>query len=315
MGQTKSKTTIKLNGEKYAQENLSLIDCVRNRDIMLLFVYWSKMHFCAENILFWLDSQMVKYAEEDKTKEIVLQVGNKYFGDVEVLNIENVAMVQEAKRKYKTGSKTAFNRVQNEIFRLMGDDSFPKFRSAYWKNIKKGVTKEIIQNIIKWDSEIIEKLDTFLNHVAALEDYTPVEISEVEDENPQLSDMWRDTELMLGFREYLYRKKKNSLFSAYIHIEYFQNIDQDPDLAQAIHENYISVLDLENQISEEQLEDPTTSLFTQVLPEIIHDVETLFDKFLSSDLYHATRDGTIVYKKTKKLLKGNTVKFYSALQE
>ena len=85
--------------------------------------------FCNEAIFFWLDVENYKNLPGSQyMKRIALKIYRKYIQDEAFLQINISSNVRaDISRKITDPSRCIFNKAQDEIFKLMETDSFPKF--------------------------------------------------------------------------------------------------------------------------------------------------------------------------------------------
>jgi len=245
--------TIKINGKKIRVNDVSLEDVVLDRNVMLKFIFWLHKQFCAENILFWLETQNFKYLTKDE--DLIPEVNRIYDRYIErnCLNLDEPLVVEELKEKLKLPDRTLFMQSQNAIWALLKYECFPKFKVDYGKSMVSKLSPKLLKQIIKSEPEAVDLYDKFLTLTIAtvehIDEFKPTTLPNDDyDEHmhqnlPSINEVWLDRDLMLAFREYLYQQHANDNLSFYLSTVLFEFITPDEELqkkAEDIFETYVS---------------------------------------------------------------------------
>ncbi|XP_052099872.1 regulator of G-protein signaling 12-like isoform X2 [Mytilus californianus] len=96
---------------------------------LAVFTEFLKKEFSQENILFWRTCEQFKHIEDsDKRKGEAKEIFMKYMSQkaTDPVNVEHVSVKQVEKQLDNPGTNT-FEKPQQEIFKLMKQDSYPRF--------------------------------------------------------------------------------------------------------------------------------------------------------------------------------------------
>jgi len=313
--------SIKINGKKIRVNDLSLEDVVLDRNVMLKFIFWLHKQYCAENILFWLETQNFKYliTDEDLIPE-VNRIYDRYFGDFS-LNLDEPMIVEELKEKLKLPDRTLFMQSQNAIWALLKYECFPKFKVDYGKSLVSKLSPKLLKQIIKAEPEAVDLYDTFLaltiETVEHIDEFKPTTLPNDDYEEhmhqnlPTINEVWLDRDLMLAFREYLYQQHANDNLSFYLSAVLFEFITPDEELdtkANEIFENFVTAeaphivnLDYESISKiEKSLKKPARNMYQYAQERIFVTLEgQWFSLFLTSPIYKSCNDETIEFNITE----------------
>lgn len=115
--------------------------------------------YCHENILFWLDSENYQNLPgSNYMRRIAMKIHRKYIKEEALLQVNICSSTRvEIAKKLSDPTRTIFKRAQDEIFRLMDSDIYPKFitskefeimSSTFEQEIKKS---KVSDNLAKVD--------------------------------------------------------------------------------------------------------------------------------------------------------------------
>jgi hypothetical protein len=211
---------------------------------MLNFIFYLVEHHAIENMRFWLEAQIFKYEKDpQKCREGAQKIYDRYFGPKGVgINVEEEHLVQELESKVKRPDRTIFMLVQNGIWGLLKLECFPRFKTVVGLDEK--VNKKKMKAVIKKDGvqEVIDLLDQFLK----LNEEFPT------DENgvfrptvlpndayrehlhttlPDIDELFKDKDLFLAFREYLYQQLAHENLSFYVEAVNFETLSDDTEIS------------------------------------------------------------------------------------
>jgi hypothetical protein len=302
---------------------------------MIRFIDYLIQHYASENLLFWLEAQIFKY-EKDKSKCIASaeKLYQKYWGPgSKGLNIEGEHLLWELNQKIKRPDRTTFIHIQNSIWVLLQLECYPRFRSerGLSNKIKPSKLKSLLKN--EQAKELIYLLDKFLQ----LNSESPCtenglfkatilpndQYSEhLHTRLPDIDELWRDPDLMLAFREYLYQQYAHENLSFYLEATNFEYLTDQKEIeirAKEIAEKYIGPnailpLNLEfllTQRLQKSLHKPTNLTFKAVTDKIYKVLShEWFPDFVVSPLYQACNDETIEFVKSRGRNRSRTLDEY-----
>jgi len=319
----KKKEVPKKNFKKVPIENVKLEDVATNRNIMLNFIFYLVDHHAIENLRFWLEAQIFKYEKDpQKCREGAQKIYDNYFGDHGVgINVEEEHLVAELESKVKRPDRTIFMLVQNGIWGLLKLECFPRFKTL--DGLEEKVNKKKLKNASKNNKvqEVINLLDQFLK----LNEEFPT------DENgvfrptvlpndayrehlhttlPDIDELFKDRDLFLAFREYLYQQLAHENLSFYVEAVNFETLTDDQEIAlraKQIFEKFIGPqavqpINLEFMTVErlkKNLSKPNNQAFKTVTEKIWKVLTNeWFPDFVVSPLYLACNDESIEYLKS-----------------
>jgi len=280
-------------------------------------------HHAIENLRFWLEAQIFKYEKDpQKCREGAQKIYDRYFGPKGVgINVEEEHLVAELESKVKRPDRTIFMLVQNGIWGLLKLECFPRFKTL--DGLEEKVNKKKLKLSSKKEGvqEVIDLLDQFLK----LNEEFPT------DENgvfrptvlpndayrehlhttlPDIEELFKDRDLFLAFREYLYQQLAHENLSFYVEAVNFETLTDEQDItirAKQIFDKFIGPqavqpINLEFMTVErlkKNLVKPTNQAFKAVTEKIWKVLTNeWFPDFVVSPLYLACNDETIEYLKS-----------------
>jgi len=304
-------------------DKVTLEQVANVRNVMLRFIDYLIQHHAAENIQFWLEAQIFKYEKDQtKCKAEAERIYDKYFGpNGSGLNVEEDHLIMELAQKVKRPDRTIFMLVQNAIWGLLKLECFPRFREeeGLQDKIKKKKEKALMKDekgkvlITLYDTfiELNTKFPTTENGVFratvlpndAYQEHLHTTL-------PVIDELWKDKDLMLAFREYLYQQYAAENLAFFLEAANYENLtDQNeierrsqeifdkfvgPKASQPINLDFILVEKLKKSLKK-----PTNQSFAFVKDKIWKVLTNeWFPDFVVSDLYLACNDETIVYVKS-----------------
>jgi hypothetical protein len=302
---------------------------------MIGFIDYMIQHYSSENLRFWLEAQIFKY-EKDPTKCKVNadKLYQKYWGPGgQGLNIEEEHLLLELSQKIKRPDRTIFMHIQNAIWGLMKLECYPRFRQerGLSDKIKPRKLKCLVKN--EQAKELISLLDKFLqlnSESPCTENgvFKPTLLpndqyaEHLHTTLPTIHELWRDPDLMLAFREYLYQQYAHENLSFYLEATNFEYLTDQKEIetrakqiaAKFIGPNAILPLNIEyvlTQRLQRDLHNPTNLTFKGVTDKIYKVLyNEWFPDFIVSPLYHACNDETIEFVKSRGRSRSRTLDEY-----
>jgi len=228
----------------------------------------------------------------------------------------------ELAQKVKRPDRTIFMLVQNAIWGLLKLECYPRFRTEQGlsdNKIKSSKLKVIMKN--EQAKELIALLDQFLglnsqfpcteNGVFKATVLPNDQYAEhLHTTLPDIDELWRDPDLMLAFREYLYQQYAHENLSFYLEATNFEYLTDTREIeirAKEITDKFVGPiatlpLNLEYVVTQrlqKALLKPTNLTFKPVTDKIYKVLTNeWFPDFIVSPLYHACNDETIEFVKS-----------------
>jgi len=241
----KNKRTIDVN-------EVTLEDVVLERNVVLRFLDWLWDHNCDENLAFWLETQNFKYLKTDEDiGENATRIYDMYLATPR-LNIDDPHCMEELEERRRLSDRTLFMGIQNVIWGLLKLESFPKFKTDLGKNMTKDISKSYMRelkkkNTFQYTSDLYDKF-LELNRLHpqttlifkpnilpfdAYNEHTNLNL-------PPIGELWKDRDMMIAFRQYLYTKYSHENLSYYLYAEVFKLCpdDQLEQICNEIYENF-----------------------------------------------------------------------------
>jgi len=302
---------------------VTLEEIVVKRNVMLRFIAYLIEHHAAENLRFWLEAQIFKYEkDQQKCKESAERIYNRYWGQGAVgLNVEEEHIVLELAQKIKRPDRTIFMLVQNAIWGLLKLECYPRFRNEHGviDKIKKSKLKVLMK--IEEAKELVQLPDKFLElnvQYPTMENgqfRATVLPNDAYSEHlhttlPDIDELWRDPDLMLAFREYLYQQFAHENLSFYLEAANYEYLTEQKDIEQRSKEIFdkfvgtsatlpINLDFVVTQRLQKSLQKPTNMSFKPVTDKIWKVLTNeWFPDFIVSPLYMACNDETIEFVKS-----------------
>jgi len=239
----------------------------------------------------------------------------------------------ELAQKIKRPDRTIFMLVQNAIWGLLKLECYPRFRTEQGlaDKIKSSKIKTLLKN--EQAKELIELLDKFLelnarfpcteNGVFKATVLPNDQYAEhLHTTLPGIDELWRDPDLMLAFREYLYQQYAHENLSFYLEATNFEYLTDQREIeirAKEIAEKFVGPsatlpINLEfvvTQRLQKSLQKPTNLSFKPVTDKIYKVLTNeWFPDFIVSPLYHACNDETIEFIKSGGRTRSRTLDEY-----
>jgi len=270
-----------------------------------------------------LEAQIFKYDKDlQKCKENAERIYNRYWGPGAIgLNVEEEHLVLELAQKIKRPDRTIFMLVQNAIWALLKLECYPRFRAEQGvsdKSIKKSKLKPLLK--LEEAQELVALLDTFLelnaqfptmdNGFRATVLPNDAYAEHLHTSLPSIDELWRDPDLMLAFREYLYQQFAHENLSFYLEAANYEYLTDQKEIerrAKEIFDKFVSPnatlpinLDfVTTQRIQKSLQKPTNLLLKPVTDKIWKVLTNeWFPDFVVSALYQACNDETIEFIKS-----------------
>jgi len=297
----------------------SLDECITDRHVMLRFIAYLASHYALDSLTFWLETQVYKYIRnQDEMDSMAVAIYDRYFGPNGCgINSDEESIKEELAEKIKAPTRTTYMLLQNAIWTLLKLESFPKFRKDVPDPTEKLKPKQIRQ-MQQDHPEVLRLLDKFLE----LNKEHPIEggfkpnvlPDDFYEEHlhtvlPTLAEVWKDRDLFLAFREYLYQQFANENLSFYLEAAVYETLPADQRLARAkyIYDKFLGPeapvqINVDaNMLSAltRAIQNPNENTFVRVKEKIHKVLETeWFPDFVVSPLYHACNSETIQYQKS-----------------
>jgi len=293
------------------------------RNVMLRFISYLSDHHAIENMRFWLEAQIFKYEKDpQKCRTGAQQIYDRYFGPNGVgINVEEEHLVAELEAKVKRPDRTIFMLVQNGIWGLLKLECFPRFKSL--DGVEDKINKKKLKTLQKKPGvqEVIDLLDKFLelNTQFPTDDsgvFRPTVLpndayrEHLHTTLPDIDELFKDKDLFLAFREYLYQQLAHENLSFYVEAANFESLTNESEImkrAKEIFDKFIGPqaaqpINLDFMVVErlkKNLVKPTNQSYKAVTEKIWKVLTNeWFPDFVVSPLYLACNDETIEYSKS-----------------
>jgi len=231
--------------------------------------------------------------------------------------------VQELTQKVKRPDRTIFMLIQNAIWGLLKLECFPRFRAQ--EGLKDKIKDKRLKAMEKTEKGkvLIELYNVFLDLNVKHSCDGPNGIfratllpndsyqEHLHTVLPDIEELWRDKDLMLAFREYLYQHTASENLSFYLESANFECLTDQAEITQRAKEIYdkfvgpsasTNAINLEKAMFEKlqnQLKKPNNQSFAFVKEKIWKVLKNeWFPDFIVSALYRACNDETIEYVKS-----------------
>jgi len=211
--------------------------------------------------------------------------------------------------------------VQNAIWGLLKLECFPRFRTE--EGLEDKIKKKKVKALLKDEKAkmLVDLCDTFLDLNTKFPTTengifrATVLPNDAYQEHlhttlPDIDELWKDKDLMLAFREYLYQQYAHENLSFYLETANFEVLTDQAEIekrSQEIFEKFIgpkasTPVNLDFVLVEKLkkgLKKPTNQSFAFVKDKIWKVLTNeWFPDFVVSDLYRACNDETIKYTKS-----------------
>jgi len=304
-------------------DKVSLEEVATQRNVMLRFIEYLIEHHSSENLQFWLEAQIFKYEKDQtKCKADAERLYGKYFGPNGTgLNVEEEHLLYELGQKVKRPDRTIFMLVQNAIWGLLKLECFPRFRAQ--EGLDNKIKKKKLKALLKLEKGkvLVELYDKFyeLNTTFPTTENGIFRATVLPNDAyaehlhttlPDIDELWKDRDLMLAFREYLYQQFAHENLSFFLEAANFENLSDTKEIeqrAQQIFDKFVgpnasTPINLDFVLVEKlkkSLKKPTNQTFVFVKDKIWKVLTNeWFPDFVVSDLYRACNDETIQYVKS-----------------
>jgi len=307
--------------------NVNIEDVVVKRNVMLRFIEFLIDHKSEENFTFWLEAQIFKY-EKDQTKcrAEAERIYNKYWAEKKGgLNVEEDHLVRELAQKLKRPDRTMFMLVQNAIWGLLKLECFPKF--VLECGVKDKIDKKRLKSLLKHEKGklLVELYDTFFDlnqrfpttadgnadgqFKATILPYDAYQ-EHLHTTLPTIDELWKDRDLFLAFREYLYQKQSQENLAFWLEVSNYESLFDEKELEKRSQEifqkfivdnapYFINVDFIMREKLKKNLKPPTSASFFLVKDKCWKVLATdHFSDFVTHDLYRACNDETIQFTKS-----------------
>jgi len=321
-----------------SKSSLSLEEVITKRNVMIRFIDYLIVHYASENLRFWFEAQIFKYEkDQQKCKESAERLYERYWGpNGKGLNVEEEHLILELAQKIKRPDRTIFMLVQNAIWGLLKLECYPRFRTeeGLSDKIKSSKLKALIKN--QQAKELINLLDQFLrlNLASPCNENGLFKATVLPNDQyaehlhstlPNIDELWRDPDLMLAFREYLYQQYAHENLSFYLEATNFEYLSEQKSIefrAKEINDKFVGPnatlpLNLEYVVTQrlqKSLQKPTNLTFKPVTDKIYKVLTNeWFPDFIVSPLYRACNEDTIEFVKSGGKTRSRTLDEYDLL--
>eukprot|EP01126_Amoeba_proteus_P058751 TRINITY_DN7622_c0_g2_i7.p1 TRINITY_DN7622_c0_g2~~TRINITY_DN7622_c0_g2_i7.p1 ORF type:complete len:331 (-),score=59.38 TRINITY_DN7622_c0_g2_i7:136-1128(-) len=296
----------------------TLEECVTNRNVMLRFIQHLDKQYALDNFTFWLETQNYKYIRnQEQMDTLATEIYQRYFGPKGTgINIDEESLRTDLDEKIKAPTRTTFMLIQNAIWGLLKLECFPRFKEA--DGLSGKIKSKDLKMVTAAFPDQVKLLDTFLERNAEhpiqggfKPNVLPDDFYEEHRHTvlPDINEVWKDKDLFLAFREYLYQQFANENLAFYLEAAHYEMLPKEdrPKRAKEIYAKFIGPeatvqINLDFNIVESltrAVTNPTQTTFTKVKDKIFKVLETeWFPDFVVSPLYHACNDETIKYIKS-----------------
>jgi hypothetical protein len=312
---------------------MQLDDIISDKNMMLQFREFLKSIYCNENLAFWLEAETFKQVPDSNVAKKAQELFNKYFdaSSDHAVNIEDAELQRELMEAMKKPTRETFTNVQNAIWGLLKFECFPRFKSSpFFSTPLNKKQKEALKR-----STTASHLDQYLKGKKKgdkpgkkpRESELPLE-EKRDDHVPEFEEVFEDKELMLGFREFLYRRFANENLAFYFEVELYKFVTDKAEQkkrAKEVYEKYCTseslyAVNLDWNIQsriKNNIENPNEDIFNSAQAQIYKCLKNeWFPEFCTSELLQQCNDEAIVFEKSKPgRERGNTVDGYERLQE
>jgi len=235
--------------------------------------------------------------------------------------VEEEHLVAELENKVKRPDRTIFMLVQNGIWGLLKLECFPRFKTL--EGVEDKISKKKLKVLQKKGNvaEVIELLDKFLilNEQFPTDDtgiFRPTVLpndayrEHLHTTLPDIGELFKDRDLFLAFREYLYQQLAHENLSFYVEAANFEILTDEPEVAKRAKEIFdkfigpqaAQPINLDFMVVErlkKNLVKPTNQSYKAVTEKIWKVLTNeWFPDFVVSPLYLACNDETIEYTKS-----------------
>jgi hypothetical protein len=311
--------------------------CILEKPIVLNWITYLVDTFAITILNFWIETQNLKYIDNQQVLEQeAFLIYNKYFSDkTPGINIDNQELLIDLKKRMVAPQKTSFMLIQNSIWNLLKHDLYTRFQIS--SKFKTKIDKKQLKYVVLKNNYTVDIYTKFLNnnknrptgykflpHVIPQSNMYELHKEHLHVVQIDIVNIWKDSDLFLAFREYLYQNYSEECLSFYMASRCYEMLPKKERIKQSekIYELYISSnapheinidFSIRNSIKK-TYKKANKTLFNTAKDYIWKTLErNLFPSFLSSSLYSDCNKDTIKYVYTGKLTKSDTLSRYTEI--
>jgi hypothetical protein len=313
--------------------------CILEKPIMLRWISYLVDTFAINILNFWLETQNFKYIDDQQTIEQEAHIlYNKYFSDKAAgINIDDQGLIIDLNKRMVVPQKTTFISIQNSIWDLLKHDLYIRFQMS--SSFKTKIDKKQIKLIALKNQYTVGIYIKFLNNNAMRptgDKFEPQILPQKYINNPykehlhiaqiNVLDIWKDGDLFLAFREFLYQQYADECLSFYMTARCYELLSKNERIKQSkeIYGSYISSA-AKSQINiDDRMKQAITKTYLsgnktvyQLAKQHIWNIieRSLFPDFLKSPLYADCNKDTIKYIYTGRMEKSDTLSRYTVIHK
>jgi len=313
-------------------------DILNDRNQLVNFYEYLRANYSDENLVFWLEAEIYRYLPDDQLPQRAQEIYNKFFDENSdfAINIDDPDLTLDVKKRLKSPNRDIFLEAQNVIWGLLKFECFPRFRMSPYFNghltrkqkedLKKDDAISYLDNYLKLRQrtdrekrkEKIVELPVSPKKKSAEENLCPL---------PEFEDIFKNGDLLLCFREFLYRRIANENLAFWIEVEVYKCLEEKEmkTRAKEIFEKYCKTdsiyavnIDWNTQSKiRSMLEEPTREIFDDAQKQILKCLKNeWFPEFCQSDVLRAWHEKTLTFEKSNpKRERANTIDYWEQLSD
>lgn len=313
-------------------------DILNDCNQLVNFYEYLRANYSDENLVFWLEAEIYRYLPDDQLPQRAQEIYNKFFDENSdfAINIDDPDLTLDVKKRLKSPNRDIFLEAQNVIWGLLKFECFPRFRMSPYFNghltrkqkedLKKDDAISYLDNYLKLRQrtdrekrkEKIVELPVSPKKKSAEENLCPL---------PEFEDIFKNGDLLLCFREFLYRRIANENLAFWIEVEVYKCLEEKEmkTRAKEIFEKYCKTdsiyavnIDWNTQSKiRSMLEEPTREIFDDAQKQILKCLKNeWFPEFCQSDVLRAWHEKTLTFEKSNpKRERANTIDYWEQLSD
>eukprot|EP01127_Copromyxa_protea_P007180 TRINITY_DN17096_c0_g1_i1.p1 TRINITY_DN17096_c0_g1~~TRINITY_DN17096_c0_g1_i1.p1 ORF type:complete len:337 (-),score=32.12 TRINITY_DN17096_c0_g1_i1:6-950(-) len=304
-----------------------------DRGIVLKFVAFLDGQYALDNFDFWLEAQVYKYIRNQQQMGTMAQsIYERYLGpNSPGINIDDPGLKKGMLERVSCPTRSTFILIQNSIWGLLKLDMFPRFKETQgWNEPLRSKAAKVLAARYTATADLYDTFRQLNEKHPIVGGFKPNVIPEDFYEEhmhtiiPDIDELWRDKDLFLAFREYLYQQIAHEHLSFYLEAAQYEMVpaEKRDQRAKEIFDKFISqdapvMVNLDyNQVSEiaRAIANPSETTFTKIKEKVFKILENeWFPDFVTSPLYHACNAESITYTKSETRGRSDTLTYYDML--